>query len=256
MIKTIKGKVITGVTAFALISGGAVLASTDAGDNLKAWYEGQFGKSTAKVIKESTDYANGKVGSLYKEYDGLKKDGTGFINTAASEKTAEGTANINSAKDEHITAVQTKEADIQRYMSGQFDGLYAAAQKIIDDTANEGYKWAQNDLSKKYGADGKAATDKVNADLNRVKEAAVTDLETVIFNAKRDLQNSLDSNTTATTTEIKKAIDAKINVLRGQITQLRDELVAVQKQVIADRAIALEGQAKTEMDNAVANINK
>ena len=256
MIKTIKGKVITGVTAFALISGGAVLAGSDAGKNLQDWYNTKFGESSTKVATDSANYAQGKVPGLYNEYNGLKKEGTDFINTAGTEKTAEGAANINSAKDEHITAVQTKEDEIQRYMSGQFEGLYAAAQEIINETANKGYTWAENDLSKKYGADGKAATDRVNADLTKVKNAAVTDLESAIVIAQRDLQSSLDSNTTATTAEIKKAIDAKINVLRGQIRELRDELVAVQKQTIANEAIALESQAKKAMDDVVANINK
>lgn len=256
MIKTVKGKVITGVTAFALISGGAVFAGTDAGSNLKAWYDGQFGQSSAKVATDSAKYAKDKVPGLYSEYNGLKNQGTGYINTAGTEKTAEGTANINQAKDEHITAVQDKEAEIQRYMDSQFDTLYAAAQKIIDDTANQGYKWANNDLSKKYGADGKTATAKVESDLTAVKSAAVTDLETAITNAKASLRSSLDSNTKATTTEVKKAIDDQISVLRGDITELRDNLVAVQKQLIADKAIALEQQAKTEMDSVVANINK
>lgn len=256
MIKTVKGKVITGVTAFALISGGAVMAGSDAGMNLKEWYDGKFGESSAKVATDSANYAKGKAGSLYAEYDGLKKEGTGFIKTAGTDKTAEGTANINAKKDEHIKSVQDKEAEIQGYMDSQFDGLYAAAQEIINKTATEGYKWAERDLKSQYGKDGANATRQVENDLTTVKNAAVTDLETAITNAKRDLQSSLNSNATATTAEIKKAIDAKISVLRGDITKLRDNLVAVQKQVIAEKAIALENQAKSEMDSVVANINK
>ena len=255
MIKTVKGKVITGATAFALISGGAVMASSDAGMNLKAWYDGKFGESSTKVATDSANYAKGKVPSLNREYNGLKSEGTDFINTAGTQKTAEGAGNINQAKAEHITAIQDKEAEIQGYMDSQFDALYASAQKIINDTANQGYKWAQNDLSRKYGADGAAATAKVESDLTKVKDAAVTDLETAIQNAKGNLLTSLNSNTTATTAEIKAAIDAKINVLRGEITDLRDNLVAVQKQVISDKAIALENQAKNEMDTLVADIN-
>lgn len=256
MIKTVKGKVITGVTAFALISGGAVMASTDAGSNLKAWYDAQFGKSTAKVVKDSTDYANGKAGSLYKEYDNLKKEGSGYISTAGNLKTAEGTTNINSAKDQHIDSVQSKETDIQNYMTSQFDGLFAAAQKIIDETAQEGYNWANRDLTAQYGKDGSRAASQVETDLGAVKGAAVKELETAINQAKTEIQASLDSNTTATTEQIKKAIDAKIKVMRGEITTLRDNLVAAQKQIIANKAIALENQAKAEMDSVVADINR
>ncbi|WP_462406729.1 hypothetical protein [Gracilibacillus sp. Marseille-QA3620] len=256
MIKTVKGKVITGVTAFALISGGAVMASTDAGSNLKAWYDAQFGKSTAKVAKDSTDYANGKAGSLYKEYDNLKKEGSGYISTAGSLKTAEGTTNINSAKDQHINSVQSKETEIQNYMTSQFDGLFAAAQKIIDETAKEGSKWANQDLTAQYGKDGLKAASQVETDLGAVKGAAVKELETAINQAKTEIQASLDSNTTATTEQIKKAIDAKIKVMRGEITTLRDNLVAAQKQIIANKAIALENQAKAEMDSVVADINR
>lgn len=256
MIKTVKGKVITGVTAFALISGGAVMASTDAGSNLKAWYDAQFGKSTATVVKDSTDYAKGKVPGLYSEYNGLKSEGTGYINTAGAQKTNEGSANINATKDEHIKAVQGEEAEIQKYMTSEFDKLFIAAQQIIDDTAQKGYNWAEKDLTAKYGQDGSAAVTQVQNNLSAVKGQAINELEAAITKAKADLQASLNSNTAATTAEIKKAIDDKINVLRGEITTLRDDLVGAQKQLIANKAIEIENLAKSEMDSVVANINK
>lgn len=255
MIKTVKGKVIAGTLAFGLVAGGGVaLGATDAGTNLKNWYDAQFGGATTDVRNEVAAHALGKVDGLTTEYNGLKTAATTSINTTGEMATAVGTSKINEQSAEHIAAINQQKAAIAGHMATQFDELSSYANGLINQAGAAGLQAATGDLAAHTGTKGTAALDAVTTDLNGVKGNAVSQLESAIATAKSDLQTQLATEKTSTVAEINGLIDAKIIELRQKITKIKNDLVKAQQDLITAKAIELENAAKAEMKSLVDGI--
>jgi len=257
MIKTVKGKVLAGTLAFGLVAGtGVAFGATDAGTNLKAWYDGQFGKASTNVSEQVAAYAGSKVPGLVNEYNGLKTDATNSINERGEFVAGVSSDNIDAASREHIDAIKGEKAHIETYLSGQFDSLSSFASGLIDQAGKDALEYAEGDLKQYTGEAGNTANEKVKTDVNAVTAQAISDLKETIKWAKDDLQAQLDKETGLTVTEIKGLIDAKINELRTEITTQKNKLVAAQVKIITMTAKSLQLAAEAQMKALVDSINK
>lgn len=255
MMKSIKGKVVTGVVTLGLLSGvGVAFANTDAGQQLQNWYNGQIGKSTSKLAADTTGYATSKAPALAREYNGIKTEAEKGIKDAQNAKTTLASDSITSAAQTHINKVNVQKEKIADYMDDQFDQIVTFANGVINQAGNEAYRIADHDLQKFTGQKGTKAQEEMTSELNNTKEQAKRDLQDAINSAKDTLQSQLDSETTAATNEIKTAIDDKITELRTMINNRVDELVEAQKQLIAAKAEELQKQAIAELDSVVDGI--
>ena len=248
-MKSVKGKIVTGVIALGLISGiGAVFANTDAGARLQAWYKAQFDKS-AKVIADDTKaYAKSKAPGLKEEYNNLKDEKGEQISDAKDMQTSMADDAIKNAKNSHIRNLNNQKEKILNEMGAAFDGIVSDAQTEINSAGDRAYALATSDLGKYTDVEGKKALTDMTTQLTASKDKAVNELREAIDLAKLDYQ------TEASTTEIKAAIDAKIVELRGLINQKADELLSQQKQIIAAKATELEQIAKNELDSVISGI--
>lgn len=254
-MKSVKGKIVTGVIALGLISGiGAVFANTDAGARLQAWYKAQFDKS-AKVIADDTKaYAKSKAPGLKEEYNNLKDEKGEQISDAKDMQTSMADDVIKNAKNSHIRNLNNQKEKILNEMGAAFDGIVSDAQTEINSAGDRAYALATSDLGKYTDAEGKKALTDMTTQLTASKDKAVNELREAIDLAKLEIQKQLDYQTEASTTEIKAAIDAKIVELRGLINQKADELLSQQKQIIAAKATELEQIAKNELDSVISGI--
>ena len=254
MFKTVKGKVVTGVVTVGLLSGvGAAFASTDVGTMLQNWYNGQFNQSAAKIQSDATNYVGSKAPGLAREYNTLKSDAKSDINATKTTSINDSTADINNAKQGHVDALNAKEAEIASNIESQFNQIYSIANQAINTAGTQAYNYASTDLTKLTTKEGTKALEEVNTQLTAVKDQANADLQAEIDAAKADLQSQLNAEASATTEEIKVAIDAKIAEVRTLIQTKVAELVAEQQTLIANAASQLEDQAKSELDDVVAN---
>jgi hypothetical protein len=257
MMKSIKGKVVTGVVAVGLLSGvGAAFASTDAGAQLQGWYNKQFVKSSAAITAGAVKHVGDQADGLKTEYNNLRSSVTTDINDERDGQVTAKTTSINGTKDVYVNQVKDKEAAISAGMQSQFDAIFTYAQGVIKSTGNQALAYANKDLTDLSGKNGSDALEAVNTQLSQVQAAAKSDLEATIANAKTDLTNQLAADTTATTDDINAAIDAKIKELRGLIDQKAADLVAAQQKLIQDKAAELQAAAEADLDGVVQNINK
>lgn len=255
MMKTIKGKVVTGVVTIGLLSGvGAAFADTDAGQALQNWYNGQFGKSAASIQNDSVKHIQGKVGALNTEYNNLKSNVKSQIDGESAGQVTAKTTSINNAKDGYIQQVSATKADISSKMTAQFDGITAYANTIITQAGVQAQNYANKELTKQAGENGAAAITDMDGKILAAQDQAKKDLQAAIDNAKKDLSLQLAGETTDTTQGIKDAIDAKIVELRGLINQKAQDLVDAQKTLIQQQANLDEQNAKTELENVVKGI--
>lgn len=255
MLKTIKGKVIAGTVTMALVAGaGSAFANLDAGDKLQAWYNGQFGTSSQEVTNQVQSHVTGKISGLNAEYNGLRSAATTSINSTRDSSTTRATNVINSKNQEYITDVQNQEAAIQAYMDDQFDAITATFDGLIDQADAFAINYANQNLGALTNEVGGQAVDKVEEDLNATRVAAKTALENAITNAKNALDAQLASEKASTVEEINGKIDTRINELRVEITQIKDDLVAAQQKLINDEAKRQLEAAKTELESVVNGI--
>lgn len=253
-MKSIKTKVVTGVVAVGLLSGvGAAFAKTDAGAILQGWYDGQFGKSTASLESQTTKYGTDQQQAWASEYNNLKTDATNSINGTKTSEMNKAKGEINGAKKGHLDALKAKKAEILGYMDNQFAAISADAQKAINSAGDQTLTAANADLKSHTESKGWDAYVDMNSQLASAEFDAIRDLEDAIYYAKKDLQDQLDAESTATITEIKEAIDAKIGELRTLITQKKDQLVAVQQEFITKEAEERVKSAKADLDATVAD---
>jgi len=215
MLKTIKGKVIAGTVTMALVAGaGSAFANQDAGDNLKAWFNGQFNASSQTVSNQSYAYVNGKVGSLVAEYNGLKTTAKNSINTKAGETKTSTNSSVKSASDTYISDLNAEKAHIDSYLVGEFDALSNFAQTLIDQAGNQAVGYATTNLGQNATAAGTAATTQMTTDINSATVTTKAELVAAIAAAKSDLQADLNTETALTVADIKARVDAKIDALR------------------------------------------
>lgn len=257
MLKTVKGKVVAGTVAFGLLSGiGVVFGATDAGTNLKNWYNAQFGNSSNQIVEEVSDYGLGKIDGLVAEYDGLKADATNRINDAGKVGTDATNKNVDNRAGEHIDAIKQQKIEIENHLSDQFQSLRDFAAGLINETGQAALDYANEDLKNHANAVGSETKDKMTKDINANTAKAINDLEETIKYAKEELQAQLDSNINLTIEEIKDLIDAKISELRGKITKLNNSLIAEQNKIITMTAKNLLLKAEKELQDIVDGINK
>jgi hypothetical protein len=255
MLKTIKGKIIAGTVSVVLLSSaGAAFASQDAGDNLKAWFDGQFTKSSKTVSNQSYNYVNGKVGALVTEYNGLKTTATTNINTKAGDTKTVTNTNVKNASDAYITDLNAEKAHIDNYLVGEFDALSNFAQDLIDRAGTQAVGYATTNLGQNATAAGTAATTQMTTDINSATVTTKAELVAAIAAAKGSLQADLDTETALTVADIKARVDAKIDALRTQITGINNGFIATQEANIVAAAAALETAAKAELESVVDGI--
>jgi len=257
MMKTVKGKVIAGTVAVTLFAGaGAAFGASDAGLNLKNWYNAQFTSSSGEVNKQVADYAGSKVDGLTTEYNKIKSDAGDKIEDKGDFVTGVASENIEDRSKEHIESIKTEKAHIETYLAGQFDSLSTFTQGLIDEAGKQALAYADQDLTKYTGDAGKAAVEKVNTDVKAATALAVKDLKGTIDWAKSDLQTKLDKERDLTVVEIKGMIDAKIVELRGEITKKTTALVKEQEKIITMTAKSLQIAGIDELDTLVSGMNK
>lgn len=257
MLKTVKSKVIAGVATVGLLTGGGVaLGATDAGVQLKGWFDSKFAIATTGVIKDTTSYANSKVPGLAAEYNGLKVDATSKINAKGEFVTGVTNESIDKQSQAYIDQINKEKAHIETYLSSRFDDLSSAASGLINQSGKDALDYANTDLAKHAGDTGTAAVADVNVKVKEATAQAAKKLQDTIDGAKSDLQGQLNSNQAATTAEIKAMIDSKISELRKIITSTNNQLIAYHEKNITMTAKALLLAGQAELDGIVGNINK
>lgn len=257
MIKTVKGKVLAGTLAFGLVAGtGVAFGATDAGTQLKAWYDGQFGQASAKVNSDSDAYLKKGLEGMQGEIEVLKKESTNKILKIKDDEVASSTAKIDKQAKEHIDSITTKKIEIEGYMDSEFGKLKTEADDKIFKAGTDISAKAHKELGALTKQTGIIAQKSVQIELGAVKDRVVDEVEKAINAAKQDLQAQLDTKATATTEEIKGLVDKRVVEVRYFVTAAANFMVQEQQELIEKKAQAMEDSAMKAMEDLVSTINK
>jgi len=257
MIKTVKGKVIAGVMAVALVSGGgAALGATDAGAGLKSWYDSQFKKSEQTIAKDTLQHSAAGFSVFAENVKGLKSDATTGINETRDEKTNEAKTSIDNEGKAYVKSVQDKKGEIDENIEKQFEKIESLAKQTLGVTGQAALRLAEFDLKRHTGKEGEAALAHLKDGIEQQTKDSIDEIELEIRNAKIDLRVQLDSKSGDTIATINDLVDAKIAEILETITYKTGNLVQAQKDAIIASAINLEKDAKDKLDEAVISVIK
>ncbi|AVQ98223.1 hypothetical protein OBCHQ24_04000 [Oceanobacillus iheyensis] len=256
VLRTVKGKIAVGVLTVGVISGtGAALAGTDAGANLKSWYDGLFNETAAEIEADVTAYGEGKLPGLTAEYNGLKADASGDIDGKRANETESAEAAITQVKNSHIESLEGTKAEILEGMGVQFYNLFLEGYFEIERLGEEGVNYATNDLTAFTGTEGEEALGQLTDNLTAAKDSAVSELEEAIRQAREEVEAEVDNEQEINTRNLKNQINFKINDVREVVEELLEDLVEEQKAIITAAAQTLEDEAKTALDDVVSSMS-
>ncbi|MDY0404876.1 hypothetical protein P5G51_005210 [Virgibacillus sp. 179-BFC.A HS] len=191
VLNTTKKKVVAGVTCFTLVaSGGFVFAGTDAGAQLKAWYNKQFNNAVDDATADVTDYYNKAVDKQTDWYQKTKKDTTDEVAASGDGQTFLAEKEINKAKKEHLGDLEAAKKAIIDSMEKQFDDLTDEGEAVLGEVAKKYKKLATDDLTSGINDTTGEAIDKLNAELDDATKKAKDELQLPSTGRKRIFQRS------------------------------------------------------------------
>lgn len=256
MKKTLKTKLIAGTTAVALFSGaGFAFANTDAGDVFKAWYDGQFSKAEANVTQQVAAHAYGKEKDAKNYYNAEVSKLNTQIDTERKDQTTAKSNSMDTKAQGHIDSMTAEKEAILNGMEGQFNDLETEVKGIIDFAAGELKTAANSHFKGKAETAGNAAFTALQTDLNKAKGDANKKLTDAIDAAKGEVTTALNSNKTASVTELKAYMDGVYAQLKTDVTAIVDGYITAQKTRLADEASRIEGESTTDLNTIVSGIN-
>ena len=248
MLKTVKGKILSGVIVVSVVSGaGAALADTDFGAKLKGWYDGQFETVSSKLWKDNEKYGLGKAGELITHSNKESQENIKDINTQRDYSIKYSSDEMNKDKKRYIDQVKNKEQELVQGMDSQFDLLYKKAEAEIAKYSDQGFAAAQGILKTNMDPAGEKALAQVETDLTKAKGAALDALRQAIDESKSNLNQKLSNQSNVTDAKIKKAINAEVVALKAKITTEAQGLAKKHNEIIEAKANEILKTAKDEL---------
>ncbi|MCF3942131.1 hypothetical protein [Oceanobacillus alkalisoli] len=256
-LKTFKGKVISiGLAIVVVWSAGAVFASTNAGEQLRAWYDDLFNQTVAEIETDTEAYMESRLPELQAEYDQLKEQVGIDIDLSRELATGETLEEIIQAKLEHIGEIDIEQQEILAGIGLEFYNVFLDGYLEIGNNANAALNFATDDLTA-YTADrGNVAIEQLTADIGQARDEAVEELEEAIRQAQEMLAAEVAENQEITTRNLMNQVDWTIRDLREDVTQVVTRLADEQKELITVTAQQLGEEAKTALDDVVSSINE
>ncbi|MHA6251748.1 hypothetical protein [Oceanobacillus sp. CAU 1775] len=255
-LRTFKGKVVALLLTVGVITGaGAALASTNAGDQLKIWYDSMFNQTVDSIESDVGAYADDMAVELAEEYEDLKVAAGIDIDLGRELATGESLESIVQAKLEHLDELEEGQQEILENIGLQFYNVFLDGYFEIQRNTNEGLEYATNDLTEYVGDLSDSAIDQMTTDITSAQDQAVSDLEEAIRQAQDQLANELASQETVTTNNLYSQVNWAVEDLRTAVTGLLNDMVSEQQTVIVEKALELETEAKAALDAVISNIN-
>lgn len=252
MLKTGKKKVVAGVVAVGVLTGGgAVFGATDGGTHLKNWFEGIFQEKKAGVEVEYNEYWDGEIAELDTLVGKQKTDAK--LKLEAKKRTEMATKGKNITKEaaKHVSAIGVETKELEKYMNTEFEKLKTKVSDEIHVAGTEWFRGAHTDLEEITNELGEEARDTVQKGLDTATEMAIGDIQKAIDKAKAELTAQLATKSDATAKDIKDMIDERIFGVTYQITAAANYMVQEQEKLIADLAAELEDAAMQKMNDLV-----
>ncbi|WP_040227238.1 hypothetical protein [Bhargavaea cecembensis] len=256
MMKTVKGKLVAGAITVALVSsaGGVVFGASDAGSKLKNWYDVQFGDAKKTIEAEADAVWKDSLETESKEIGAMIGEAKTEIANKGDEQIDQKGKSIQAAADSYIDNLKQERDTIIKGMTAQFDKIEKDAEAKFQSEGQVFAEKKKDELTKGTGEAGRAASEKLDKELQAVTDQALKDLRDTINGVKGELVKELNSNSIRSKEAMVKAVDREITRIHGVIEGEKKKLVKQYEIMISKAAQVKEDNAKTEMEKVINGI--
>lgn len=257
MLGTFRGKMIAIILVIALVSTtGVVFASTNAGEQLRTWYNGLFNQKVIDIESDLEEYTESKIPGLEAELEQLKHTAGIDIDLSRELATGETLEELIQAKLEHIEGIDAEEYAILENIGLQFYNVFLNGYNEIQRNAGAGLEYATTNLTTYTTDSGELAMQQMTTDIHAARDQAVSELEGAIHEAQERLAQEVASQEEITSRNLRNQVNWAIEGLRENVTSILETLVSEQESIIIAKAGELEAEAKSALDEVVSGINK
>lgn len=256
MKKIFKKKIVAVVLAISLIGSlGTVFAATDAGTQLRTWYNAQKAATFSSTTAEVVNYTLGKQAEEEAKVAQMNTDATDSLTSATDlEEGSTGRA-INTARDSHISSLNAEKDLIIGGMGADFTSFINTQKGNIDLIASTLLNRGKGVIDAGIAVNVNEYINPAINNMNRSKTDAKTALSAAITAAKNSISSELDINETAAISALELYVDTKILEIEGALLTYKDGLVAQKIAYVQGEGARIEGEALSDLQLLVDAID-
>lgn len=254
-VKSFKKKIGAGVLAtFIIGSVGTAFAATDAGVQLRTWYNTQFENVKNAVYSELATYVEGTDKTFEEETGKIMVNERGNVAEKGRVSGIKVTNEIKKTSDEYKTQIENESKNIKEGMPAEFDNAVASKNLYINGYLDGRALVIQNNINEKIYKATDSALWYVDYSKKDAMKKASTTLNDAINNAKGDIENQIGNEKVIANKELKDNVDKRTSELLQKIGEDSRTLAKEQETKIQNKAEELEASAKIELENIVKGI--
>lgn len=256
-MKGIKGKILAGAVSVSILLGsGLVLANTDAGAQLKAWYNAKLQASFTTIYNTLYAYAESLVPGLLEYKNNLKKDAVDAIKTEAQTVITNSNSKIDSALQEHLDSLNAAKEEILNGMESDYTTWKEEKIAWAEPQLNQLQSDVQNEINTAITNQYTTSKYEVTTQVTATKNSAVASLENAINEAKNAITGEMNTNEANTINDLKTYLDDQVATRKATITEATNTLKAEKIEDIKKEGTIIVEEAKAALDALVSGINK
>lgn len=257
-MNNLRKKIVSAAVAASLLGGSLVaFAGTNAGDQLKAWYNAQFKNSTNNIVSVLTNYFNTTYKKpLLKWFGELKDNSVKDIKDHASTTLTNSTKAINDYANTYTTQITEAKESILDNMADDYLAFENTKKDWGKEQMDAEQEKRQGEINTAVTSEFTTQKDSLERDLNNTKTSAVNSLEKTIKDAKDAIKDAINTNESNTINNLKAFLDSEITNRKSKMEKDSSDFVDTKKDEITDAANKIVNAAKAELDALVNGINK
>lgn len=251
-IKTVKGKIATGVIAASIIGTSTfAFANTNAGTQFGAWGQAQIDAAKAAIVAAIGDDRTNALSNAEDKANTDRDAAEGRVNQAGTDEKADTKTKIETRLGEHMASLQAALATFMANIGGDFDTLVAAENGKTTSDLNNKYNTLSANITDVLTAANARNVEDVTEQSLLVKGQATSDLIKEINRVKSALQTEIDNQKATAEGEVDAHLTSEVNRINGQLDSLISGLETAAKADIAAAGLAVEQSADANFDKVI-----
>jgi hypothetical protein len=254
-VKTVKGKIATGVIAASLVGTFTfAFASTNAGTQFTAWGQSQI-DAAKSAIEDSIDGSRASALSKVDLEAKADRDAAKVnVDQAGAEEKTDTKSKIEGKLAEHVTSLQAALATFMSSIGGDFDTLVTTENGETTSKLNTLNASLSTDITNVLTAAKESNVNNVTEQSLLVKGQATSDLIKEINRVKSALQAQIDSEKLTAQGEVDAHLLSEVNRINGLLDTLISGLENSAKEAIAAAGLAVENSADANFDRVISRL--
>ncbi|RXJ02787.1 hypothetical protein DS745_05615 [Anaerobacillus alkaliphilus] len=256
VMKSLKTKIAVGVVSFSLVAGvGTVFANVNAAEQLRTWYDVQFGLKTTAISDAVDSHRTGAKVDMDEDKAKFQNDSVNAIKKEGINVLANSSADIGKRLGKHTKDMTTESTKILLprlgVMDSGFSSFLSDERKENKDFFDGVYAQYTSELTSAVNDQGVASEKLVEDGINLVSNTSNKALTEAVNLAKSTITSELNRRGTSTQTTLFNTVNKSAEDTMKKVTSETNEKVVKINDDIRDLGSRLTSESLAELDKIV-----